>query len=486
MEGWRRTLCTSAAGNAAWAAAALLVCAFASGCIWNERYVATPQFSPDGRWVAWSFPDMAMHGLPGSNYLEACFAWRYRLGWCHPDRPRSRTVIDVDVGSEDLWALGVGVCLKWSPDSRRLAVVRGLNGVMVVDLATERTWRVSPAGEVITSAAWCGPNEIVYVAHTHIRGDNKERSDRTLWRVRVDPPGPRRPVFAEKDVRTLLSEYRPLVESLSPDGRWLVLLTAPPDGRVQVRDTATGKLYVPPQRPAKTEHRWSAWRPDSSAVLCVSGVQVAEETDDEPAATRYEALLIDPSRRKTLDISDRFTAAFGEGGPSCLVGPAWTPDGQYVVTKTSRNDCLVRLEPWEVIPVGRMQVEAARGVLVCERWDLHHLPVPGRMWAVLSSRQVAMTDYFGRQLAHCSIPRLPDNYKLTFSPDARYVVVRDTWYRGLLRITPLKWTPVGGYGDDHGKADAHRNSCRSPPNEEHADGTRFRTNAICPVKVSAR
>jgi hypothetical protein len=420
-----------------------------SGCFfWSERSVGTPRFSPNGRWMAHAGVHCLMEGFVDTRFvetpLEICLKADYQVVWCDPARPKDRTVIDVDVGTREPWGPDFAVDLKFSPDSRRLAVVTRYDGVTVVEPAAGRRWRVSPKGEEITSSAWCGDNELGYIAHTHVRGPWRDRSDRTLWRVRVDRPiHTRIRVFTEEGVRSMLREPWPRAESWSPDGRYVVLLASRPNGPFQVRDTATGERFAPPQRLAEFAARQTAWKPDGSAVLCLSSAREASASPQDPEAMRHEAMLIDPARRTVLDVSKEFTAAFGRCQPRLRLSPAWTSEGRcLVVNMDPLYGAVVQLKPWHVIQAGARLREVIGPGAGPRPYQLHVLPTPGRLWAV-SGLQLVMTDYEGRPLAR-SPYILTHNPEVTISPDGRFVVIRDLECREQVIVQRLGWVRSGG------------------------------------------
>jgi len=382
-----------------------------------------------------------MKGIPGS-YLETWNWQKFCVGWCDPAIASQRWVIPIDVGGPaGPWRADYVIDPKFSPDGRFLAIVTRFNGVLVVELDTGRHWRATPPGEEITSSSWCGERELGYMVHTNSRGEDRAISDRALWRVPVDNPEGRRRIFQEANVPSTLptelgSEDG---ESWSPDGNYVVLSGAEPEGPFQVRDTARGDIvFRPSRRRVLSRLRWALWSPDGSGVLCLS--QDDEPTDGNDRPFRVgEVLLVSPGDQRVRDLTREFQASFD----GCQYGlPAswvkWSTDGRYLLI--ALYACLVRLDPWQVVRLEGTGLRQGTPFRVVTS-HIGTLPVPERLWSLDEDTRLVMIDYAGQPVARWA-RRLPKNYDLTFSPDGRFVVIRDTWNGNRLDIRPLDWTPL--------------------------------------------
>jgi len=372
-------------------AAALLQSLFGgTGCTWTEQEYGRPRFSADGRWIAYAVGDTGMKGIPGS-YLETWNWQKFCVGWCDPAIASQRWVIPIDVGGPaGPWRADYVIDPKFSPDGRFLAIVTRFNGVLVVELDTGRHWRATPPGEEITSSSWCGERELGYMVHTNSRGEDRAISDRALWRVPVDNPEGRRRIFQEANV------------------------------------------------PSTLRLRWALWSPDGSGVLCLS--QDDEPTDGNDRPFRVgEVLLVSPGDQRVRDLTREFQASFD----GCQYGlPAswvkWSTDGRYLLI--ALYACLVRLDPWQVVRLEGTGLRQGTPFRVVTS-HIGTLPVPERLWSLDEDTRLVMIDYAGQPVARWA-RRLPKNYDLTFSPDGRFVVIRDTWNGNRLDIRPLDWTPL--------------------------------------------
>ncbi len=328
-----------------------------------------------------------------------------------------------DSGATEVKSLQIDTaCLTWSnppqlafsPDSRHLAVASGWH-VTVIEVESARRWEVSTRPEWVTCLFWSSPHEVVYVTATNLHG---VRSDRTVWLQDIHrPQATRKAIYREEGVfaNYPIMAYYALadgsgagwpMEHPSPQGRYLVLASEIPDGRFTLLDVQTGRACTlgSCRRPRGNV----TWRPDESAVVC--------------AAEGRPVLLADTRNGRIRNLSPRLHKSF----PLAYLDdfePLWTADGQYIVVNAAGMDgCLLRPDPWDIVPVGRrirerLESKPKRGL--AGRTRLWRFPVAG--WVVCNAPDggFCLSDYEARTVAPLSAVPPRRLWLWRFSPDGR-------------------------------------------------------------------
>ena len=272
---------------------------------------------------------------------------------------------------------GMHPSIKFSPDSRRLAVLA--HGILsCIDLETARLWPLAPPDERVTTFSWIGPDEIAYVGRPH---------NREFFRHKIDAPPDTREVIHAGAGPALQGIFFPN-EHWSPRGRFVVYKLL---GRgFELLEVHTGLVRSFEASP--TPLLQVSWKPDESAVLCVSC--------DENRSPRA-AVLIDLRTGESLDLSEQYASAFSDPRRTEL-DPAWTPDGKYFIVNTwSGGGFLVQPNPWRIIPVGERLVGVLGGRFSPDRGNepprnpppsVHSFPVAGWIKVLAGGKEYAV-DY---------------------------------------------------------------------------------------------
>ena len=180
-------------------------------------------FSPDSSVAASVWDDYRCDPL---NFERSLWQTSEVL-WCRTNQPESvRSVRILSVGPDyGGYQLGGMIHLSFSPDSRHLAVVAP-DALRVIDLADGRCWTATPPGEVVSSLAWFGSEEIGYAAHTALRWPSQDTTDRTFWRQRINASADsrtlvHREVRVKSDLCSRIPSFRWPLEHWSPGGRYV-------------------------------------------------------------------------------------------------------------------------------------------------------------------------------------------------------------------------------------------------------------------------
>jgi len=285
--------------------------------------------SPDGAFAAYLHGEEAGIGLGGEGTVlggRGFVRWR-RLdsvfGWV-----RSIKVVSYTGASPTGYITGMSPSIKFSSDSRHLGILtRGI--LSCIDLKTARMWVVAPPDERVTTFAWIGPDEMGYV------GSPKNR---VFFRHNINNPPEARRVILKNAGPTVQGASFPF-EYWSPRGRFVFYKKhSRAFALLEVDTRAVRSFDTPPAVGMQV-----AWRSDESAALCVS-----YNEDHSPTA----AMLIGLRTGETVDVSERYVAAFADAHTSELE-PAWTPDGKdFIVNTWNRGGFLVQPRPWKIIPIG--------------------------------------------------------------------------------------------------------------------------------------
>ena len=384
-----------------------------AGCAYHTERVGCygepdrrPRFSPDGQWLAYVYTDsLQFVPIPLPYTPQVSLASGAEVRWCRTDRPDEVHSVKVDWRGAKGGATSLDARIVFSPDSRRIAAV-GEHRLSVIEVQSGERKILSERDETVTSLWWTSPDEIAYAAHTRIRDQGEPQffpgffkvADRTIWRQKIhEPPESRTAVFSEKNVQTATAaQYGqwPL-ERPSPDGRYVVFqspmsVVFPLEGGpFKLLDVRTG--HVRTVGTGSSTGGFISWKPDSSAIL-VAGRALRPKG-------RKQVFVVDPASGDRLDVCQQFTEAFDHA--PVWIEPLWTADGEYVVvTMSDQGGCLVRPEPWEVIPVVQdfVQRTAIYPLGDPEReWWLYRTPIAG--WVMLdngSDRTHYLVNYANR------------------------------------------------------------------------------------------
>ena len=224
--------------------------------------------------------------------------------------------------------------LSFSPDSSHLAIISDDN-ITILNTQSGKHWRLAGKREAISSFRWLSDEAVEYVALAY--PGLFESVPALTWTVyRQDIHAPRekrRAVFWEQHKR---SEY-PGDFYWSPDSKYLIVATHQDWGHPKVVDLDTGKIS--PLLTEGIDYLDSGdWKPGSSALLYKYTLR----------DRGYQVKLLDLPTRGVRDFTKKFHEAFGQ---DAWDGPEWMPDGEYVLVHSRKiGACLVRLEPWKVIP----------------------------------------------------------------------------------------------------------------------------------------
>lgn len=353
----------------------LLVSVCLSGC----SYYATSYdflFSPDGLTIA--YPRAKKWDLPLPPELPTFYATVY-VRWCNLNGVvRYRTVKLDSSGPKSNPFDERHVSLRFSPDSRQLAVTTPRR-LVVIACESGKMKQLSHSGETVTAFGWLGNDEIGYVVQTVREKKVSKRTDRTFYRQKIHSgPEARVEFYRETGLR-----HAPL-ESWSPDGRFVIFLPSYGNA-MQLLNVSRGT--VTSFGASKSSYGKVSWKPDGSAALCTfSGYK-------QP----FGALVISPPSGEILDVTRQFTEAFVREPSNSLpsVLPLWTADGEYVIVNDYQGlgGCLVRPQPWEVIPLTRLLLK--RFGRTDHTWPHNNIvrfPTPGWVGVWVDSQTYAV-DY---------------------------------------------------------------------------------------------
>ncbi|MCG3180165.1 MAG: hypothetical protein BIFFINMI_02522 [Phycisphaerae bacterium] len=169
-----------------------------AGCIVPETDKGRTVISPNGSMKAYPWIDRLWLGIPNSMMLGKVVAERLSVRWGPGDSLWSETKTQIPTQSlpYSIVSADAEAALFFSPDSKHLAVVVQMN-VVIVDLATGKTWGVAGRNEDMAGFSWLSADEVGYV--TRIRTDggtylesrgfvsSEDRFDVSYWRQGILP-----------------------------------------------------------------------------------------------------------------------------------------------------------------------------------------------------------------------------------------------------------------------------------------------------------
>ena len=292
-------------------------------------------FSPDGSIIAYTY--VKRIDLPLPPELPTIYSTVY-LQWCRSDRLKECRTLKIDSFGKSYGSfVQENFLLMFSPDSKQLAV-KSPRYLEIIDLETMTRHRMTGPDEPVLSMGWLGNRDMVYsVFRESAAGKQSHGVTHQIFRHSVgEPPGKRLLLYEQKDYDG------PCHDSISPTGEYVVFMSQGySKAHFILLNTRTAEVKALTEKPA--QFQGASWKPDGSCVFCLSS---------------NEALLWYPKEGRKKDLSKDYDNSFRgsiQYGPS--IDGKWTPDGEYIVINSSKTGgCLVRPDPWHVVPVGKRLV----------------------------------------------------------------------------------------------------------------------------------
>jgi dipeptidyl aminopeptidase/acylaminoacyl peptidase len=394
-----------------------------TGC-YGEGSPGEIRFSPDGSTIAYTC--VKRIDLPLPPEMPTIHSTVY-LKWCRADRLKECRSLKIDSYGKSYGSFVQGEFLMiFSPDSKKLAV-RSPRYLEVVDLETGTRSRLAGPDQPVSTMGWRGNNEMVYsVFKEEDIGKRRSGVFHRIFRHSVGGPAVKRSLLYEQD------DYDGLYEDyISPTGEYVVFMSQDySKGRFHLLNSQTGETT--PLTEKSGQCQGVSWKPDGSCVFCLS---------------TSEAFLWHTKEGRKTDLSgdyDDSFRGFAEYGPS--IDKLWTPDGRYIVINSSKTGgCLVRPDPWLVVPVVKLLVSRLEKTENCRVYrsspdDYPYLfvqPYPGwtRIWVqmavegkhkmpgqtvVLEPRNY-LVDYEAERFLLIQ-PSDPPGDNLSLTPDGRRII----------------------------------------------------------------
>jgi len=322
----------------------------ASGCSYLTGG-SEVSFSPDSTLAAYVWATQRDLPLPPECPTIRSKVW---VRWCRLDKPREYHDSEIGVFGRDWggWDVKNSVHAAFSPDNRYLAVACPRR-LMLIDCETKERRILTGPEEVVTSLIWLDNDQLAYVACSRQTDGPKRPASVSFWRQAVFQSNDhRRPIFSETQAGSCPEKGLGVTgwprERWSPDGKYVLFRTEGFRGDLKLLDVATGTAAVVAPRGYNFES--ISWKGDGSAAACVGFSRKAPMT----------AFVLDPRTGEKIDFSENFMKAF-ENDSEFSAPPLfrlWTPDDQYlVVNSASRGGCLVKPQPWELIPVAERFID---------------------------------------------------------------------------------------------------------------------------------
>jgi hypothetical protein len=293
-------------------------------------------FSRDGSIIAYTY--VKRIDLPLPPELPTIYSTVY-LQWCRSDRLKECRSLKIDSYGKSYGSFVQDrFLLRFSPDSKKLAV-KSPRYLEIIDLETMARHRLTDEDEPVGSMGWLGNTEVVYAVFKKSTAKKKSYgvTHRIFRHSITDPPGKRLLLYEQSDYDGRCYDY------ISPTGEYVVFMSQSfLKAHFLLLNTRTREVNPLTEKPAQCQG--VSWKEDGSCVFCLSS---------------SEALLWYPKEGRKKDVSedyDRSFRRFIKYEPS--IDERWTPDGEYIIINSSETGgCLVRPDPWQVIPVGKRLVD---------------------------------------------------------------------------------------------------------------------------------
>ncbi len=379
----------------------------AAGCVMAWTDAGNVGFSPDGRYVAFSKEDSLFVGY--GAFGLASFGWvaeTHYVGWARVDKPR-RTRSARLAGYLRSYSGGLAdvvECIRFSPDSRHIAVLTMRGGVFVIDPQTGKCRRLKTPCGTHFGLSWLDGDDLGYGVLTR---DGESSTHLRIYRHSVSRgPDARAEIYHQE------GEYVwPLLE-WSPDGRYAILARRVGSERPQLLEIVRRKVsaFDLPVRP-KSRLISVCWKPDSSAAM---GIAVPVRGED--AARQWHMLLIEPRPGGAPHVFAGLDRDYSYvSTPSDEYSCKWTADGRYAVVNYSDDSALVSTKPWRVTCLkGRATDKITlRGGWYCPVYPL----VPGWLWTTDKGSYSPTRTYAVDYQLHRAIPLNTQEDEWACSPD---------------------------------------------------------------------
>ena len=327
----------------------IFTCSASQGGPFHTGQPEKISFSPDNSKIAFIWSDEWYMPVVDSPILKR----EISLCWCNVADVDSVKSIKVYSASGRFYGPDP-MDFKFSPDSSHLAIFTP-NYLSVINLKSKKLWRLSNAGEKVTSFQWLDNAQIGYCVHA-IAEEDKSRYERTFWRQKIaNAHKTRSRIYSasivEPDISTWPQEY------WSPKGRYVIFLRNPyrTNSRFQLLDAGTGTTKLTFGQPKSVTITFGiegdsgiSWKLDGSEAFCIAGI--VGKGDNQ------QAFLIHTDTGQIFDFSQDFAKSF-RSAPYLL--PCWTVDGKYVLANNYAGvgGCLIQPRPWKVVTVGKQLPE---------------------------------------------------------------------------------------------------------------------------------
>ena len=174
----------------------------------------------------------------------------------------------------------------------------------------------------------------------------------------------------------------------SPDGRYVILYSGL--GQSRLLDVQAGKTRN--IGPAIATLEGIAWKPDSSAVFCGFRPHARLGKVGMPVG-RIMPVLIQPATGKAASLPIK-----GDWAAYSFYASGWTPDGKLLVVNAGWSRCcLVRPQPWLVIPLKDKLIKRFKIATDDAAPQVHPLAAAGWLWTRSPDGKSYALDYHGRR-----------------------------------------------------------------------------------------
>ena len=403
----------------------LLGCASAlCGCVSHSSVtVMTLRVSPDSTQVAYSSTRLDADGLPIAPNMHAV----ERFGWLMLDAAGEPKLLKL--GSwrwnralhGDTYDVEEIADIKWSPDSRRVALLTN-RAIHVVEPATEKIEQVCSFEKETYQAGltWTSSDDIAWwlidTTESETSDGIKTMRRLAIFRGKAAAGAKARQVYLDDE------KEPPFVFRSSPDGRFLIIRRTEND-RTRLVDLHTGRVTL--LGPPAFAPYDATWKPDGSAVLLTPSPRSAGKLTIEgfPYVSSRHVLLVELPSGTVKGLTTRFAEL---GDDAWVEGDTWTADGKFVVVRVEPDHILLQPDPWRIIPLpappglerfDRIKPLAAAGwVCVEQGFMVTDQTQPGYP---SYSKHYAM-DYSGKHLVF-----LTQQDEWTVTPDGRLIVAEN-------------------------------------------------------------